>query len=298
MERGPRWLAYAWRLPQPQAAALAEALTALGWLLHAVSSAGAVAELTVYAERGRLPPPVRARLAALPRPQRRVLDAAQLAAFADALQAHEIAPGWWVDPRGGRALPAGARRVLLPPAPAFGDGRHPTTRLLARWLADTALGGRRVLDLGCGTGILGLIARAQGARRVDFIDNDPLAVRACRQACRANGYRHARVRCGDLLDALPDGAAYDLVLANLYADVVLRLLADPRLPSVATRLWLCGIAQRRATAVRRALRRAGYAIEREEPADDWWLGLAARRVTGAGADGARSAPGSARSPRR
>ncbi|MCX8040520.1 MAG: 50S ribosomal protein L11 methyltransferase [Planctomycetota bacterium] len=274
-----RWHEWRWRLPRRQGRCCAQALTALGYLQHALSSGSrADVELAVYAARGRLPPAVRALLAGLgpPRAQAVHEEGTWFAALSKQ-QAQEIAPGIWIDPTGRQRLPPRAVRLHLPPLPAFGDGQHPTTRLLARWLAASDLGGQRVLDLGCGTGILGLIARLRGARRVDFADADPHAVRACRQACRLNGYPGARVWRGDLLAAVPPDRSCDLLVANLYADLVLRLLADPRLPSCTGRLWLSGIARRAAGGVRRALRRAGFQIVKEEDADDWWIGIAAER---------------------
>jgi ribosomal protein L11 methyltransferase len=191
----------------------------------------------------------------------------------------ELAHGVWIDPTGRSRLPRGAIRLRVPPAPAFGDGRHPTTRLSARLLLGEDVAGARVLDLGCGTGALGLLARARGARRVDFTDYDAHAVRTCRAVCRANGYPGARVRRGDLLDAVPAGTVYDLVVGNLYADLVLRLCADPRLPRIAAggRLVLSGIAARREREVRAALKRAGFRVtQRLEEA--WWIGLRVRRA--------------------
>lgn len=272
-----RWREWRWILPTGTALAAAARLSAAGHHAHATASAGPDAEFTVYAAGGRLGAAARAALAALGTPAAECdHDEAALMRACQPGSAVEIAPGVWIDPRGRSRLPRGSTRIVVPPSPAFGDGRHPTTRLSARLLLEQDLAGKRVLDLGCGTGALGLLARARGARRVDFADLDPAAVRTCRAVCRANGYPGATVRRGDLLDALAPGDSYDLVVGNLYADLVLRVCADPRLQQVAAgrRLVLSGIAAKRERPVRAALRAAGFRVEKRLE-EAWWIGLVA-----------------------
>lgn len=275
-----RWREWRWLLPAATATAAAERLSAVGHHLHAVASAGPDAELSVYAAGGRLGTAARAAIAPLGRAAAIAdHDEAALMAACQPGAAVELTPGVWIDPTGRSRLPRGATRIVIPPAPAFGDGRHPTTRLSAGLLAGLDLAGRSVLDLGCGTGALGLLARARGARRVDFADYDAHAVRTARAVCRRNGYPGARVRRGDLLDAIPGGWTYDVVVGNLYADLVLRVAADPRLSTVAAGgvLVLSGIAERREREVRAALRSAGWRIA-ERRSEAWWLGLRAERT--------------------
>lgn len=180
----------------------------------------------------------------------------------------------------GVAAPEGAALVLhLPTAPAFGDGRHPTTRLAAGLVLGLgSLSGRRVLDLGCGTGVLGLLARARGAEEVVFSDADADAVRACRQACIANGVDAPVILAGDLLDALPARARFDLVIANLYGELLTAVLADPRLATLLPTgdLVLSGIAHDKTAAVDAALAQAGFAVD-GRGADGWWRACRARR---------------------
>ena len=273
------WREWTWLLDSAAARACGARLSAAGHHAHATASCGAEAEFSVYAAGGRLGAAARRALLPLgPAACRRDHDEAALMRACQPGAAVELAPAVWIDPTGRSRLPRGAIRLHVPPAPAFGDGRHPTTRLSARLLLDEDVGGKRVLDLGCGTGALGLLARARGARRVDFTDYDAHAVRTCRAVCRANGYPGARVRRGDLLDAVPPGTTYDLLLGNLYADLVLRLAADPRLPRLAAggRLVLSGIAAQREREVRGALKRAGFRIGRRLE-EAWWIGLLAVR---------------------
>ena len=78
--------------------------------------------------------------------------------------------------------------IRLDPGLAFGTGTHPTTRMCLRWIAPTtALRGQRVLDYGCGSGILAIAAARFGAGRVDAVDIDPAAVRATARQRAANG---------------------------------------------------------------------------------------------------------------
>ncbi|MBH9553230.1 50S ribosomal protein L11 methyltransferase [Inhella gelatinilytica] len=130
-----------------------------------------------------------------------------------------ITDSFWIVPSWHEA-PAQARTVMrLDPGLAFGTGTHPTTRMCLRWLARQGdLAGRRVLDYGCGSGILAIAAGLLGARDLTGVDIDPAAVTATDYNAQTNG---VVVRVG-----LPELAvgAYDMVLANILA-TPLKLLA-------------------------------------------------------------------------
>src|SRR5215212_11183083 len=105
----------------------------------------------------------------------------------------EVVPGFWIVPSGHRP-PADAERVIrLDPGMAFGTGTHPTTRMCLRWIARQSTAGdrswSRVLDYGCGSGILAIGAALHGARSIDAVDIDPLALEATRTNARANDVR-------------------------------------------------------------------------------------------------------------
>ena len=136
----------------------------------------------------------------------------------------EITPEFWIVPSWHQP-PAAARQVIrLDPGLAFGTGTHPTTRMCLRWIARHAPAPAasrtwgRVLDYGCGSGILAIGAKLFGAAEVDAVDIDAAAVEASRVNASNNGQR--------LAVGLPDTArgTYGVVLANILA-TPLKLLA-------------------------------------------------------------------------
>lgn len=134
-----------------------------------------------------------------------------------------VTPSFWIVPSW-HEPPAAARRVIrLDPGMAFGTGTHPTTRMCLRWIAGQGEAGRaevlrRVLDYGCGSGILAIAAGLFGSLDIDAVDIDPAAVDATQANAQANGVH--------LNAGLPERAqgAYSLVLANILA-TPLKLLA-------------------------------------------------------------------------
>ena len=105
--------------------------------------------------------------------------------------------------------------IRLDPGLAFGTGTHPTTALCLRWLAEQDLAGKRVLDVGTGSGILAIAALRLGAREAVAIDHDPQARRACSRNASANG-----VRLSIASDIDEASGPFDVVLANIVADVL------------------------------------------------------------------------------
>ena len=126
----------------------------------------------------------------------------------------EITPEFWIVPSWHQA-PAQAKKVMtLDPGLAFGTGTHPTTRMCLHWLATQPISGQRVLDYGCGSGILAIGAALYGAASIDAVDIDPAAVQASLDNAANN-----RVAPGVLQTGLPDMASgtYDTVVANILA---------------------------------------------------------------------------------
>jgi len=134
-----------------------------------------------------------------------------------------IVPSWCTPPD------PGAINLTLDPGLAFGTGSHPTTRLCLAWLAASLSPGERVLDYGCGSGILAIAASMLGAAEVVGVDVDPQAI----VAGRANAARNGVAATFVLPDALPPSAAggFDVLVANILANPLV-LLA----PALAARV--------------------------------------------------------------
>lgn len=118
--------------------------------------------------------------------------------------------------------------VQLDPGLAFGTGTHPTTSLCLQWLDSQDLQGQRLLDFGCGSGILGIAALLLGAASVLGVDNDPQALTATRDNCRKNALPETRfpVLTPEALDILQKSEAFqsvDGVMANILAGTLIDL---------------------------------------------------------------------------
>ncbi|MBK6009151.1 50S ribosomal protein L11 methyltransferase [Ramlibacter ginsenosidimutans] len=181
----------------------------------------------------------------------------------------QVTPSFWIVPTW-HEPPAAAQQVIrLDPGLAFGTGTHPTTRMCLRWIAHHPPQGQRVLDYGCGSGILAIGAAKFGAAAVDAVDIDEAAVRSTEDNARANGVQ--------LAAGLPDRASgrYDTVLANILA-TPLKVLAPLLCGHVAPggHLVLAGILARQASELQEAY--APYAALQVSDEEDGWILMTAQ----------------------
>jgi len=183
----------------------------------------------------------------------------------------DVTPEFWIVPTW-HEPPAQAKQVIrLDPGLAFGTGTHPTTRMCLRWIARQGLQGQRVLDYGCGSGILAIAAKLLGAARVTGTDIDPQALVASRANAAQNGVAASFVAPDDL----PSGT-YDVVIANILANplIVLAPALAQRVAPAGT-LLLSGVLEGQAEEVAAAY--APWFRIRPWRRDEGWLALVGQR---------------------
>lgn len=177
----------------------------------------------------------------------------------------------WMEAEAGERL-----ELRLDPGIAFGTGSHATTRMCLEALELVAGEGKSVLDLGCGSGILGIAALKLGCARVQGCDIDPKAPEAAERNASLNGYGPDRfqVCAGDVLSDAGMrnrlGRKYNIVMANIVADVIIPLSAFARQFMAENGVFICsGIIDSRRGDVMNALRRNGFEILREFREEEW-----------------------------
>lgn len=182
-----------------------------------------------------------------------------------------VKPSWeTIDDDEGRIV------LHIDPASSFGTGTHHTTQLCLKQLEKVPVEGASVLDMGCGSGILGIAAALLGAKRVTAVDIDEASVGVTRENVLKNGIDPEKftLLCGDVTGnaalAQRVGKGYDVVLANIVADVIIgmrRELFDFLRPGGT--LIVSGIIGERADEVQRALTDCGFALRERGEQQDW-----------------------------
>ncbi len=165
---------------------------------------------------------------------------------------------------------AGEVIIKMDPGMAFGTGTHETTRLVMRLMQDEIKGGERVLDVGTGSGILSICASKLGAKECFAYDIDPVAVKVARENAERDGCTNITVGTSDLLSGIDRTERYDFAVANIVADIIIRMMPDieeclkPGAP-----LILSGIISEYRDKVADCAISLGYEIVKEVRENDW-----------------------------
>ena len=168
--------------------------------------------------------------------------------------------------------------VRMDPGMAFGTGTHETTRLVIKLLETYTKEGCRMLDVGTGSGILAICASKLGAGECRAYDIDPMAVRVANENIKDSGLTNITCEVSDLLRQVDKSKPYDLICANIVADIIIRMTPDVgELMHKDTVLLASGIILERSDDVVECFEKHGFRIvERLE--ENGWCGLAIMKV--------------------
>lgn len=169
--------------------------------------------------------------------------------------------------------------IRMDPGMAFGTGTHETTRLVIRLLEKYTKAGCRMLDVGTGTGILAICASRLGADLCRAYDIDPTAVRVARENIKDSGLTNVTCDRSDLLKQVSlEGGQYDLVCANIVADIIIRMTPDVgQYMKDDAVLLASGIIAERCDDVVACFERNGFKVV-EKLTDNDWCGLAVMKA--------------------
>lgn len=175
-----------------------------------------------------------------------------------------INPSWFTD-----TDPKGRLVINIDPGLAFGTGKHETTRLCMEALERYVKGGERVLDVGCGSGILGIAAVLLGADSAFGVDIDETAVRTANENAQVNHVDDKMTAiAGDLVDKVTE--KYDIVVANIVADAIIALSASVTSFMTDDAVYIVsGIIDTRADDVKNAIKRH-FEIVEENTYHGWY----------------------------
>lgn len=169
---------------------------------------------------------------------------------------------------------AGDKILEIDPASTFGTGQHYTTKMVMETLEDVVKSGDRILDLGCGSGILTIAALLFGAAEAAICDIFENAVKTASENIQSNGFTNFKAYCGNIIEdkrlRAEIGGGYDVICANIVADVIIAM--SPLFEGFLKpggRLVVSGIIDERAGEVKAALSQNGYKALSEKNEDGW-----------------------------
>ncbi len=178
-----------------------------------------------------------------------------------------VAPNVVVDPTCKLRKPRGAVLIKMWPSAAFGTGDHPTTKLVAQLMVENIKSINSLLDVGCGTGILAIIAKKLGVEKVVAVDNDSMALEVAKDFAKTNKV-DIDLRLSDLLSAVDE--IFDMVVANINTVFCLRLMEQVhKVSHKNTLMILSGIPENEGETVVDFAKSQGFDVIGERGFDGW-----------------------------
>jgi ribosomal protein L11 methyltransferase len=174
-----------------------------------------------------------------------------------------IKPAWETD-----TDDEGRLAIILNPGAAFGTGTHESTQLCLELMEDHIKGGEVVLDVGTGTGVLAIAACRLGAKNVDALDRDELALQSARENAERNHCPDVRIYPGDLLRGIHD--PFDLITANITAGPIIDMLPGLRAAlKEGGLILLSGIIASKEAEVINTYEAEGYEVLQRKQRNEW-----------------------------
>lgn len=170
----------------------------------------------------------------------------------------------------------GRKVIEIDPSSSFGSGTHSTTRLCLCAIEKAINGGEKVLDMGCGSGILGIAALLLGAKELTAVDIDENATRIAKENLEKNNFEPSKYKVvwGDVLSneafAQSIGDDYDLICANIVAGIII-MLSDwfYKILKTGGHLIASGIITERGAEVKQALEKSGFKVKSVNEEEGW-----------------------------
>lgn len=158
--------------------------------------------------------------------------------------------------------------LIINPKMSFGTGHHPTTHMMMEFVLETPLTSKTILDVGCGTGVLGILALKKGAFHVDAIDNDPWCVENSIENANVNNCKNFHVEEADYLkEEMP---YYDFIFANINRNILIDQVPNyARALNIGGSLFLSGFYERDVEAINSSCQRENLILFSRKERETW-----------------------------
>ena len=162
--------------------------------------------------------------------------------------------------------------VVIAPRMSFGTGHHATTALMSQTIASMGFEGKRGLDMGCGTGVLAIVALKCGAEQMTALDIDDWACDSCRDSIALSGVEEkVDVRCGSIEQVLA-GEKYDFVLANINRNILISMMPTfAELLPAGGKLLMSGFLREDVGHIEASATEQGFAVENIIEREGWMV---------------------------